>query len=129
MTVKQFFSIIGGITFLYGFVLLALPERIGEAHGISSLSDFNILTLRMLGIAFVATGIMYWLAMPARLSYGRRAILAYTLLLDGLLVFLYLFEFTMKGGFVAMHYVDWVITLFTAIGAGFFLSKEKDIKF
>lgn len=129
MSVKQFFSIIGAVTFLYGIGLLVLPQQIGAAHGVTTLSSFNILNLRIIGAAFVAAGIMYWLAMPARLSYGRRAILAFTVVLDSLIFLIYLFELVTNGGYGMMGWVDMGISLLTALGAGYFLTKEKDLKF
>jgi len=129
MSVKQFFSIIGAITFLYGIGLLILPQQIADAHGASSLDNFTTLNLRVLGAAFLGAGVMYWMAMPARLSYGRRAILAFTLILDGAIVILYLFEMSTRGGFQTMHWIDIAISLLTAIGAGYLLTQEKDLKF
>lgn len=129
MSVKQFFSVIGAITFLYGIGLLVLPNQVAVAHGASQLSNFTVFNLRILGAAFVAGGIMYWMAMPARISYGRRAILAFTLVLDSAIFILHLLELSTRGGFVTMHWIDMAITFLTAAGAAYFITKEKDLKF
>ena len=129
MQVKHFFSVAGAISFLYGIALLLLPNVVAEFHQVTKMSNFTILNMRMLGGALVATGVMYWLAMPARLSYGRRAILMFTLIFDSILVIVNLLEVIMKGDSFLMRWVDIAICAAFAIGAGYFLTKEKDLKF
>lgn len=129
MQVKQFLSVAGAITFLYGFALLMLPETVAEAHRVTNLSTFNIFNLRLLGSALVAAGVMYWMAMPARLSYGRRAVLVFMLLSEASVAILSLLEVFTNGESYMMRWVDIGLSTIFAIGAAYFLTKEKDLKF
>ncbi len=72
---------------------------------------------------------MFWMAMPARQSYGRRAILAFSLILDASILILNLLEIGTNSNAQLMHWVDMGFALLFAVGAGYFLTKEKDLKF
>ena len=129
MRVKQFFSVAGAITFLYGVGLILVPDTLAEAHGSTNVNNFTLLNLRMLGAALIGAGVMFWMAMPARQSYGRRAILTFSLIFDASVVILNLLEIGTKGNAYLMHWIDIGIALLMAIGAAYFLTKEKDLKF
>jgi len=129
MRVKQFLSAAGAVTFLYGIGLIILPDTLAEAHGATNLNNFTLLNLRMFGGALIGAGVMFWMAMPARQSYGRRAILAFSLIFDASVVILNLMEIGTNGNAHLMHWIDIGFAFLFAIGAGYFLTKEKDLKF
>ncbi len=77
MTVKNFFLIEGIVCFLFGLPLLLDPSKVTDIYMTAS-EQFNSVSEvlgRGYGTVLIGLGVLFFSAMKATKSYGRRAIL------------------------------------------------------
>jgi uncharacterized protein YjeT (DUF2065 family) len=125
MNVKNFLTLAGVVSLLYGLWFFLGPQQAANVYGYGAITtDLSNLVLRFFGITLIAAGVMCFVARSAERSPGRTGVLSF--LAVSQLLFLYMDIRTMFAGDEgAMNYLDLVVNVVIGFGAVYFIMQDR----
>ena len=81
---RAFFTVIAVISLLYGLAFLAIPELLGPLYGAAPDDPNAYLNIRFFGAALLSLSLIYWCARDFTDRAAMRAVLAASLVSNGL---------------------------------------------
>lgn len=126
MNVKNFLTLAGLLSLVYGLWYFLAPQNAADVYGYGAVTtELSTLLVQFFGITFFAAGVMCLVARDAQKSPGRTGVLSF--LMVSQLLFLYLNVRTMMaGGEGNMNYVDLAVNAVIGLGALYFIVRDRE---